>query len=59
MTWIKGEPGGLKFTPDGTGGGWLEWDEIQMRKGFRPKKVHRRIRKEALTSADAPVKEAT
>jgi hypothetical protein len=54
MTWIKGEAVGMKFTPDGTGGGWLEWREVQVRKGFRPKVVQRRIYKEA---HKAPVKE--
>ena len=52
MTWIRGEAMGMKFTPTGDGGGWLEWDEIQVRKGFRRKKVHRRIRKEALASVE-------
>lgn len=49
---VKGAPKGMKFTPDGTGGGWLEWDELVVRKGFRPKLVHRKIRKEALVAVE-------
>jgi len=49
MAHIKGDAIGLTFTPDkdGDGSGWLEWDEILVRKGFRNKRIHRRIRKEA------------
>ena len=50
MPYIKGEPLNLKFTPDkdGDGGGWLEWDEEVVRKGFRNKRVHRKIRKDSM-----------
>ncbi len=43
-----------KFTPDETGGGWLEWDELVVRRGFRTRVEHRRIRKEALAAAPQP-----
>jgi len=50
MAHVKGDAIGMRFTPDtdGNGGGWLEWDDIVVRKGFRPKRVHRKIRKEPM-----------
>jgi hypothetical protein len=54
MAHIKGAPRGLTFTPDkdGDGSGWLEWDEVLVRKGFRNKIIHRRVRKEAAKHDD-------
>jgi hypothetical protein len=37
------------FTTDGSGGGILEWEELVVRKGFRPRWVKRRVRKEPYT----------
>jgi hypothetical protein len=54
MTRIRGDATGMRFIPDGSGGGWLEWDEIVVRRGFRPRRVRRRIRKEALAQAPEP-----
>lgn len=53
MAHIKGNAMKMKFTPDGTGGGWLEWDEVLVRKGFRNKVVHRKIYKEAVKAPEA------
>jgi hypothetical protein len=54
MAHIHGQARNMKFTPDkdGDGSGWLEWDEVLVRKGFRTKTIHRRIRKEAAKHDD-------